>query len=121
MYVEMKEKNLRFFSFISTYIMQNKIYPCSEAFGMAHNYESLDHQPSDLDDLIAQLCRLLKLQLLCGSSHLRFQIFDQAHGLIFGNSSQRCSSDLSISSCSLSIAYRFEALRKCLNLFLDTT
>ena len=32
----MKEKNLRFFSFISLYIMQNKIYQCSEEFGMAY-------------------------------------------------------------------------------------
>src|SRR5579884_2255895 len=35
---EMNEKNLRFFSFISPHIMQNKkMYPCSEECGMAHN------------------------------------------------------------------------------------
>ena len=32
----MKEKNLRFFSFILSYIMHNKIYQRSEGFRMAH-------------------------------------------------------------------------------------
>ncbi len=40
----MKEKNVRFFSFISSYIMHNKVYLYSKAFGLVHtlivtNYE----------------------------------------------------------------------------------
>src|SRR5579884_2378905 len=36
MYGEMPEKNRRFFSGISPYIMYNKIYPCSKECRMAH-------------------------------------------------------------------------------------
>jgi len=35
---EMKEKNRRFFSFISSHIMENRIYPFSEEFMMVHAY-----------------------------------------------------------------------------------